>query len=66
MDFLKECNLENDEKLHRIIIGLVIFITALLGFGKVFFMIVGILLAVSGVIGWCAIPYIMQKINLKK
>jgi hypothetical protein len=66
MDFIKECNLENDEKLHRIIIGILIFLAALIGFGKVFFMLLGILLAVSGVVGWCAIPYLMKKINMKK
>ena len=36
MDFIKECNLENDEKMHRIIIGILIFLAALIGFGKVF------------------------------
>lgn len=66
MDFMKECNLENDEKMHRIIIGVIIFLAALLGMGKVFFMVVGILLAVSGVIGWCTIPYLMSKFNAKK
>ncbi|HBB52731.1 MAG TPA: DUF2892 domain-containing protein [Legionellales bacterium] len=65
MDFIKECNLENDEKLHRIIIGILIFLAALVGFGKVFFMILGILLAVSGVVGWCTIPYLIHKINKK-
>lgn len=66
MDFIKECNLQNDEKMHRMIIGAIIFLAALLGMGKVFFMVVGILLAVSGVIGWCAIPYLMSKLNAKK
>ena len=66
MDFKKECNLENDEKMHRIIIGVIIFLAALLGMGKIFFMVVGILLAVSGVIGWCTIPYLMSKLNTKK
>jgi hypothetical protein len=66
MDFIKECNLENDEKMHRIIIGILIFLAALIGFGKVFFMLLGILLAVSGVVGWCAIPFLMQKLNIKK
>lgn len=66
MDFKKECNLENDEKMHRIIIGVIIFLAALLGMGKIFFMVVGILLAVSGVIGWCTIPYLMSKLNAKK
>jgi Protein of unknown function (DUF2892) len=66
MDLIKECNLQNDEKLHRIIIGLFIFLAALIGVGKVFFMLLGIALAVSGVIGWCAIPFIIQKLNIKK
>ena len=66
MGFAKQCNLETEEKLHRIIIGLIILLAALLGFGKVFFMIVGILLAVSGIIGWCSIPFIMEKLKIKK
>lgn len=66
MDFIKECNLQNDEKMHRMIIGAIIFLAALLGMGKVFFMVIGILLAVSGVVGWCAIPYLMSKLNAKK
>ena len=31
--------------------------------GKVFFMVVGLILMIEGMIGWCSIPYLMNKIK---
>lgn len=65
-NFLKNCNINQSERTNRIVIGIIIFLAALVGFGKVFFMSVGLVLVVQGVIGWCAIPLIIEKLNLKK
>lgn len=65
-NFLKNCNINQSERTNRIVIGIIIFLAALVGFGKVFFMTVGLVLVVQGVIGWCAIPLIIEKLNLKK
>lgn len=65
-DFFKNCNLDQSERTNRIVIGIIIFLAALVGFGKVFFMIIGLVLVIQGVIGWCAIPLIIEKLNFKK
>jgi hypothetical protein len=44
-------------------IGLLICIAVLIGMGKYFFMILGLVLVVEGMIGWCSIPYLINKIK---
>ncbi|NBX84031.1 MAG: DUF2892 domain-containing protein [Gammaproteobacteria bacterium] len=66
LNFIKNCNLDKSERMNRIVIGIILFLAALIGFGKVFFMLVGVVMVVQGVIGWCGIPIILEKLNLNK
>jgi hypothetical protein len=64
-----ECNIDQADRRNRIVIGVIILLAALLGFGKVFFALVGIALIAEGVVGWCAIPILLEKfkdMNSKK
>ena len=61
MMFLKQCNIDKTDRINRAVIGFMLFIAALIGMGKVFFMIAGLILVVEGMIGWCSIPYFMNK-----
>lgn len=56
-----ECNIDQSDRRNRIVMGVIILLAALLGLGKIFFSLVGIVLIAEGVIGWCGIPIIMEK-----
>lgn len=61
--FLKQCNIDKTDRINRALIGTLIFFAALIGLSKMFFMVLGIVLLVEGLIGWCSIPYIISKIK---
>ncbi len=63
--FLKQCNIDKTDRMNRAVIGAILFFAALIGMGKVFFMVVGLVLVVEGLIGWCSIPYLISKIKGK-
>jgi hypothetical protein len=60
-----ECNIDIADRRNRIVIGVIILLAAILGLGKFFFVLMGLALIVEGVIGWCAIPVIMEKFKNK-
>ena len=61
--FLKQCNIDKTDRINRAVIGAVLFFGVLFGMSKVFFMAVGIVLVVEGLIGWCSIPYFISKLK---
>jgi hypothetical protein len=63
--FVKQCNIDKTDRMNRVVIGAILFFAALIGMGKVFFMVVGLVLVVEGLIGWCSIPYFIHKIKGK-
>ncbi len=63
--FLKQCNIDKTDRINRAVIGAVLFFAALIGMSKTFFMVVGLILVVEGLIGWCSIPYLITKIKEK-
>jgi len=63
--FLKQCNIDKTDRTNRVVIGAVLFFAALIGMSKVFFMVVGLLLVIEGIVGWCSIPYFISKIKGK-
>lgn len=63
--FFKQCNIDKTDRMNRVVIGAILFFAALIGMGKVFFMVVGLVLVVEGLIGWCSIPYLISKIKGK-
>lgn len=61
--FLKQCNIDKTDRINRVVIGAVLFFAVLIGMSKVFFMVVGLVLVVEGLIGWCSIPYLISKLK---
>ena len=64
-----ECNIDQSDRRNRIVMGVIILLAALIGFGKIFFSLIGIVLIAEGIIGWCGIPIVMEKfkeMNAKK
>ena len=63
--FPLKCNIDKTDRINRVVIGIILLLAALLGLGPVFFALVSIVLIVQGAIGWCSIPYLMDKLNKK-
>lgn len=61
--FSLQCNINKTDRINRTVIGLALFIAALIGMSKLFFMVVGLVLVIEGVIGWCSIPYLISKLK---
>ncbi len=61
--FSVKCNIDKTDRINRTVLGVVLCLAVLLGFGKIFFMSVGIILIIEGVIGWCSIPVLVKKLN---
>ncbi len=59
------CNIGNNERVARILIGAILFIGAILGLGHWFFILMGILLLAEGFMGWCAAPILVEKLKLQ-
>lgn len=60
-----ECNIEKSDRTNRIVIGAILIIGAILGFGRFAVILVGILLIVEGYLGWCGIPILLGKFKKK-
>ena len=63
--FIKQCNIDKTDRINRAVIGTIMFVAALMGMSRVFFMVAGLILVIEGVIGWCSIPYLLDKIKRK-
>lgn len=61
--FPTHCNIDKTDRINRTIIGAALCIAVLIGMGKFFFLILGLVLIIEGVIGWCSIPYLISKIK---
>jgi hypothetical protein len=61
--FSRHCNIDKTDRINRAVIGLFLCIAVLIGMGKFFFLILGVILIVEGIIGWCSIPYLLGKIK---
>lgn len=61
--FSMQCNIDKTDRINRTLIGLALCLGVLFGMGKLFFMILGLVLVIEGVIGWCSIPYLLQKLK---
>lgn len=60
------CNIDKTDRINRAVIGALLFLAALIGVGKWFYMLTGIILVVEGAIGWCSIPYLMKRMKETK
>jgi hypothetical protein len=59
-------NIQANERVTRLVIGIVLLIGVLLGLGKVFAFLVGVILIVEAIIGWCGIPILAEKFKLNE
>ena len=59
------CNIDQSDRINRVVIGLIIFFAALTGASSLFFMAVGIIMVVQGLIGWCSLPYLTSLLKQK-
>lgn len=64
--FSKQCNIDKTDRINRTVIGIVLFIAAFVGMSKNFFMVLGIILVIEGIIGWCSIPFLLRFIRPSK
>jgi len=64
--FLKQCNIDKTDRINRVVIGAILFFSALIGMSKMFFIVLGLVLVVEGLIGWCSIPYFISKFKQRK
>jgi len=60
-----QCNLNKDERIRYAVIGAVLLLGGLVGFGKWFLIIIGVALLIEGAVGWCGIPVAIAKIKEK-
>ena len=59
----RSCNIDKTDRINRSIIGIFLFLGAYFGLSRHAFMIIGIILLIEGLIGWCSIPYLMQRLK---
>jgi len=64
--FKISCNLARAERNHRMIIGSLLVIAGLLGFGRIFLIITGLIIAIEGLIGWCGLPGLIHRFSKSK
>ena len=60
------CNIDKTDRINRSIFGIILFLAGFFGASRNFYMIIGAVLLIEGVIGWCSIPIILKKLRLKK
>ena len=59
-------NLESNERFSRLGIGVILLIGVLLGLGKLFAFLVGVILIIEAIIGWCGIPILAERFKLNE
>lgn len=57
------CNIDKTDRINRTIIGAALCIAALFGMGKSFYIALGLVLIIEGIVGWCSIPYVLSRIK---
>jgi hypothetical protein len=60
------CNIDNTDRINRGIIGAVLVISAVFNFSQLFYLIVGLVMMVQAMIGWCSIPFVLDSFKSKK
>lgn len=59
--FSVQCNIDKSDRRNRMVIGVLLCLAALIGMSKTFFFVVGLVLIIEGYIGWCSIPFLLEK-----
>jgi hypothetical protein len=58
------CNIDRADRINRAVFGVIIILAALAGMGKVFFIILGLVMLVEGIVGWCGIPGLLKRLRI--
>ena len=59
------CNIDQNDRINRAVIGLIIVLASLFGASWLFFMLIGLIMIVQGLIGWCSLPYFISLLKQK-
>lgn len=59
------CNIDRSDRINRTVLGVLLLLGVLLGLGSWFYFLFGVIMVAEGVIGWCGIPFVMQKLGIK-
>ncbi len=57
-------NIQPNERITRLVIGVILLVSLLLGLAKFFSFLLGVILIVEAVIGWCGIPILSEQLKL--
>ena len=57
------CNIDQTDRINRTCIGILLFLCGLCGMRAAGFMLIGMILFVQGVVGWCSIPLLLKRIQ---
>lgn len=60
---MKTCNIDKTDRINRIVFGIILCIAALLHAAWYIYILIGIVLIVEGIIGWCGVPILMKKLK---
>lgn len=63
MIFNKKCNIDNTDRINRIVLGLILIFGVFLDLSWRFYLILAIILIIEGIIGICYIPKLINKIK---
>ncbi len=63
-----KCNIDQTDRINRTVIGVFLCLGVLLHLGALTCFLLGVILIAEGIIGWCSIPILIEKIkiNIKK
>lgn len=59
------CNIVESDRINRSVFGVILILGALIGLGRFFMFLIGAIMLVEGIIGWCGIPYLVAKFKAK-
>ncbi len=60
------CNINKTDRINRSVLGVMLIIGVLAGMSRTFYLILGIILIIEGLVGWCSIPYLISIIKSRK
>jgi hypothetical protein len=63
MKLAKNCNIDKTDRINRVVIGIILCLAAVIGMPWEFYLIAGAVLVFEGIIGWCSIPILVDKIK---
>jgi Protein of unknown function (DUF2892) len=60
---IQKCDINRSDRINRSVIGIILLLGVLLGFGKAFSFILALVLIYEGVKGFCYLPSLVKKLE---